>query len=237
MEIALLMKHNSYPGREYMHALINKKINFDVISIGNYPSDNKVEDERCNRLWKPKDFDQLLKEGLLECFRFASWKDIDLTNLLNNKKYDIGVQGGTGILKGDILDKFKIGILNFHPGDLPYYRGASAPEWQVYENKPVISTCHLIDDGIDSGPIYSKKELDVDYSDYFKMRATVYPKTAEFMTDVLIEIIENQGLKRPLLKQHESMAIYRKYIGEEKIKKIKQMLVRKYLNENRTNKL
>ena len=64
------------------------------------------------------------------------------------KKYDLGIQGGTSIINKEVFDKYKLGILNFHPGLLPQYRGCSAPEWQIYENKNVLASCHIIDEGI-----------------------------------------------------------------------------------------
>lgn len=75
------------------------------------------------------------------------------------KYYDLGIQGDTGILKSDIINKFNLGLINFHPGDLPKYIDCSAQEWQLCENNDIISTYHLIDQWIVTGPVLAKPEL------------------------------------------------------------------------------
>ena len=90
---------------------------------------------------------------------------------------------------------FSLGLLNFHPGDLPKYRGSSAPEWQIIEGKEIIATCHLIDEGIDTGDIIRKKKLNLNYSDYFNMRADIYPQMSLFLVEVIFQIINDKGIK------------------------------------------
>ena len=107
------------------------------------------------------------------------------------------------------------GIINFHPGDLPFYRGCSAPEYQYCDNKPIISTCHFISEGIDDGDIIEKIKLDVDFTSYHSFRATIYPQTAKFVVNIISRWLDGEKLKR--IKQDESLASYKKYIGEKRI--------------------
>lgn len=216
------MNHNSYPGREYAEALLKHNIGFDLISIGNLPSISKIEEERCGGLWTPVDFDVITNQ--VEHRNFLSLSDPQLSSYLDKENYDLGIQGGTGILKPEIFGKFRLGIMNFHPGDLPKYRGCSAPEWQICEGNPVISTAHLIDAGIDTGDIYKKKSLGVDDGDYYHMRASIYPEIAKFMVEVVEEVEKNGGYGNKLQKQNEQNAVYRKYIGDDKI----NFLIRNY---------
>ena len=44
------------------------------------------------------------------------------------RKYDLGIILGSRIIK-NIINKFKIGILNMHPGILPYNRGLDTHKW------------------------------------------------------------------------------------------------------------
>jgi methionyl-tRNA formyltransferase len=222
MKIALLMNKNAYAGREYLQQLKNAGLYVDIIAIGDYPEENRIEDERCNGLWKPKRMEDLVSE--LELFSFASLKADDLQDHLLRREYDIGILGGTGILKSTVIERFGLGIFNFHPGDLPGYRGCSAPEWQIIEGKDVVSTCHLVDEGIDTGKIYAKKVLGLDYSSYNTMRATVYPETAKFMVCIIKSIISHGGFLRELIAQNETEALYRKYIGDDRIKEIDNIL-------------
>lgn len=54
------------------------------------------------------------------------------------------------------------GIINVHPGPLPGYRGLYAPFWQLLRGQRVLGcTVHLVDPGIDTGPVLSIAEVDV----------------------------------------------------------------------------
>ena len=224
--IALLMNRNSYAGRQYLSNLTNFGI--DVITVGNFSETDNQEDERCGNLWKPTKEDNLKK--YFKFYNFKNLKSEDLKNFLKEKKYKICIQGGTGILKTEIIQSFSLGILNFHPGDLPRYRGCSAPEWQIYERNEVICTCHLIDKGIDTGDIVSKKVLNVDLQSYNSFRASIYPEIAIFVAEVLIKIKKDPSIISNAAKQSEDLAKYRKYIGQERILLIDKELKATYSN-------
>jgi hypothetical protein len=52
------------------------------------------------------------------------------------------------------------GIINVHPGPLPAYRGLYAPFWQMIRGNEVLRcTVHLVDAGIDTGPVLSIEEV------------------------------------------------------------------------------
>lgn len=213
MKIALIMNDNSYPGREYMKALVKHHISVDVINIGSFQEIDNMEEERCGGLWRPPLLAEICDTSCIHSF--SSLQDERLLEFLEEKQYDIAVQGGTGILKNAVIRRFREGILNFHPGDLPEYRGCSAPEWQLWENRSVICTCHLVDEMIDHGPIYQKKILDINYESYNGMRASVYPEIAKFVAEVLKDIPQN--IRGYCIGQDESRAMYRPYIGDERI--------------------
>tara|TARA_Y100000031_G_scaffold4689_1_gene5815 strand:+ start:2065 stop:2748 length:684 start_codon:yes stop_codon:yes gene_type:complete len=223
VKILLLQNSNSYAGREYLQALNETFIFLDVVSIGDFPEVNSLEEERCSGKWKPKAFAELIKHEGME-YRFKSLTDEKFLNFLQSKKYDFGIQGGTGILRQSTIEKFRYGILNFHPGDLPKYRGCSAPEWQIVEGKPVICTCHIIDEGIDTGAIYKKKKLLLDVSNYYDFRSGIYPEIAKFVVDVIEELITNKGDNFHLKEQDESKAIYRKFIGHSVIEQLQECM-------------
>tara|TARA_B100001175_G_scaffold317848_1_gene336909 strand:- start:3605 stop:4282 length:678 start_codon:yes stop_codon:yes gene_type:complete len=225
MEISLIMNQNSYVGREYLEALKKEDIKVDVLSIGLHPERDLIEEERCGKLWSPKDQVSLAKYHYF--YNFPHLKSKQLNRFLIMKKYDLGIQGGTDIIKENIIDKYKLGILNFHPGLLPQYRGCSAPEWQIYENKNVYSTCHIIDKGIDTGKIVAKKQLNTNYKSYYHFRASIYKEISIFLVNTIKNIIENKGFVNKPYNQEEKIAVYRKYIGKKKIDYIKK----NYFNE------
>ena len=224
MKIALLMNDNNYAGREYLHSLYKRGIDVDVICLGENGDFSQLENERCGELWNPTTQEEL--EGLFLFHRFQSLKSESLRNFLLKTQYNLGIQGGVGILKNSIIELFEYGILNFHPGDLPLYRGCSAPEWQLYEGKVLVSTCHLIDEGIDTGKIVSKRVLNVDYRSYNHYRASVYPETADFVSDIIGTGANIDKLICSAYDQNNAEARYREYIGEEKIAELKLLLER-----------
>ncbi len=74
---------------------------------------------------------------------------------------DLIVFGGTRIIRGPILDHATDGVINSHPGLLPDCRGSASPAWSVYHDIPIGSTTHFCDNGIDTGDILLKREIDV----------------------------------------------------------------------------
>jgi methionyl-tRNA formyltransferase len=217
MKIALIMNDNSYAGREYLHKLGLSKVKLDIITIGTYPKVNRSEDIRTGGLWNPMEFEDILKNFEYDFKNFPSLKSKELLNYLKSQNYDIGIQGGTGILTDQIISEFKNGILNFHPGDLPKYRGCSAPEWQIFEGSKIYSTCHFIDSGIDTGEILTKKALITQRESYESFRSSIYPQTALFVTEVITAILLDKNILKRRQKQNEKDANYRSYIGDDKI--------------------
>lgn len=63
------------------------------------------------------------------------------------------------ILKADVLQLFPRGVLNVHPGYLPFNRGRNAQIWGIVDGTPVGATLHYMDEGVDTGPIVERVEV------------------------------------------------------------------------------
>lgn len=74
---------------------------------------------------------------------------------------DLGIHAGAGLLRRPLIDAFRLGVLNAHMGLVPAYRGMNVAEWAALEGAPVGCTVHLIDTGIDTGPILATREVDI----------------------------------------------------------------------------
>jgi methionyl-tRNA formyltransferase len=72
---------------------------------------------------------------------------------------DLIVFTGGNILRRQLLDVPRLGVLNIHLGLLPEIRGMSSPEWSLLNHVPVGITIHYMDAGIDTGPILQRNEL------------------------------------------------------------------------------
>lgn len=71
---------------------------------------------------------------------------------------DLIIFAGGNILRKQLLDVPRLGVLNMHLGLLPEVRGMSSPEWSLLKRVPVGITIHFMDAGIDTGPILQRYE-------------------------------------------------------------------------------
>jgi hypothetical protein len=60
---------------------------------------------------------------------------------------------GTSLIRGELLKRARLGIVNLHGGLSPEYRGADCTFWALYNAEPekIGCTLHYIDAGIDTG--------------------------------------------------------------------------------------
>ena len=85
----------------------------------------------------------------------------DAVALIRALRADLGIHAGAGLLRRPLIDAFRLGVLNAHMGLLPAHRGMNVAEWAVLEGAPVGCTVHLIDSGIDTGPILAMQQVDI----------------------------------------------------------------------------
>lgn len=68
------------------------------------------------------------------------------------------------IIKQEIINYMKNNIINLHISLLPWNKGADPNVWSFLEDTPKGVTIHIIDEGIDTGPILAQKEVCIDES-------------------------------------------------------------------------
>lgn len=69
----------------------------------------------------------------------------------------------TNIISQKFIDRFPLGILNMHGGDLPKYRGNACQAWAILnkEKKVVLCIHKMIGNELDSGDIISSKSFQI----------------------------------------------------------------------------
>lgn len=89
--------------------------------------------------------------------------DTALTSAVVQHQPDLVVSAGfMKILGPSFLAKFGGRIINTHPALLPAFPGAHAvPDAMAYGVKVTGSTVHLVDDGVDTGPILAQEPVAV----------------------------------------------------------------------------
>jgi len=72
------------------------------------------------------------------------------------------------ILHRPVRDTAPLGFLNFHAGNLPYYRGRNVINWAIINGEPEIGvTAHFVDEGIDTGDILLQRTLPLGWTDTY----------------------------------------------------------------------
>jgi methionyl-tRNA formyltransferase len=70
---------------------------------------------------------------------------------------DLIVFTGGGLIRRNVLEIPRLGVLNCHSGLLPRYRGMDTLEWAILEARGALPqvglTLHFMDSGVDTGPI------------------------------------------------------------------------------------
>lgn len=65
------------------------------------------------------------------------------------------------LIRPEVADLFSHGIVNLHPGFLPYNRGAYPNVWSILDRTPAGVTLHYIDAGLDTGDIIEQRMVEV----------------------------------------------------------------------------
>jgi len=89
--------------------------------------------------------------------------DTDAAQLLQQYRPDLVVLAGyMRILSPAFIQPFAGRIINIHPADTHLHQGLHAYEW-AFENKlpETKITVHLVDEGLDTGPVLAQKTVDL----------------------------------------------------------------------------
>lgn len=79
------------------------------------------------------------------------------------------VVSGTRILARSTLAAVPAVFLNLHAGITPWYRGAHGGYWALADRRPdrLGTTLHLVDEGVDTGPVLAQATFAIEPSDSF----------------------------------------------------------------------
>ena len=119
----------------------------------------------------------------------------------------IFVIGLSQLVKKDIIDATKIGVIGFHPAPLPKFRGRAANVWQqLLGCKESKSSIFFINDGIDAGDILAQETYTIEDTDYALDVCNKIDDAAVIgMRKVLLQM--KNGTLKPI-KQNEAEATY-----------------------------
>ena len=159
----LLLKEHPY-GREMLCQILSEGFVPEVI----VEEDSEIGDEEREKFLKriegkpiaPTIEEQATENGIV-VVTVPIHNSEEVMPHLGGLDLDLIVFGGTRIIRGEILDFPRDGVVNSHPGLLPECRGSASPAWSVYHDIPIGSSTHFCDNGIDTGEILMRREVPV----------------------------------------------------------------------------
>lgn len=166
--VYLLLKEHPY-GREMLKQLISenfipKIIISEVSEIADEEREKFLKRIEGNEIAESieSQIDELSLSGInVEHVEVSIHNSEQVMPHIKELELDLIVFGGTRIIRGEILDFPKDGVINSHPGLLPECRGSASPAWSVYHDIPIGSSTHFCDNGIDTGQLLLRREVPV----------------------------------------------------------------------------
>ena len=146
-----------------------------------------------------------LKSAFLNHKNFLSRESFDLalSELLIKHKVDLIVLAGfMRILSNSFIEKFNKKIINIHPSLLPKYPGLKTHEKVMNNNDKYHGvTIHLVDEGLDSGPIIAQarfkatkyEDIDSLITKVHSLEHKLYPLIIKMIVEGEINLNELNG--------------------------------------------
>ena len=117
------------------------KPNKKILNVNSFGLDKFIIDCNISKSHLYKDFDQNISK-------------------INELKLDLIIRCGSGILKGQILNVTRYGILSSHHGDNRYYRGGPSGFWEVYNNSSESGfIIQRLNEKLDAGDVLARYNL------------------------------------------------------------------------------
>jgi len=91
----------------------------------------------------------------------------DVLSIVDKHNPDLIAVFGTSLIRGELLERGRLGIVNLHGGLSPEYRGADCTFWALYNKEPekVGCTIHYINAGIDTGDLIAHVSPEIKETD------------------------------------------------------------------------
>lgn len=134
------------------------------------------------------------KKHQLPCFKSASINDNKVRNQFNQHNIDIGIVASFAQkLSKDTLKSTEYGFINFHPGQLPKYRGAKPIDAAFANQENEIHVCwHMMTDRIDAGEVIACQRFERNNMSIAKALDTAVDIAKELLPNAL-SVVKKQA--------------------------------------------
>jgi len=117
---------------------------------------------------KHTDFESLAKECGAAFFMVKSVNNDDLIKIVKENKIRVAISvNWKYTIPKNFLDLFECGILNFHLGNLPDYKGNATVNWTIINGESYINgNIHKMDPELDAGDVIARKAIQITAETY-----------------------------------------------------------------------
>jgi methionyl-tRNA formyltransferase len=145
--------------RQTLEALI--KFNAPVVGV------LQMRGEKSHTVTGFEPLEQVAAAAGIPCVSFANINDPEIVDQVREWNPDLMfVVGLSQLVRDDMLAIPKMGCVGFHPTFLPVGRGRAPLAWLTLDSGPGAASFFLIDDGVDSGPIFVQEPFEITPQDY-----------------------------------------------------------------------
>lgn len=198
-------------GAEYLSVFLKENFIPDKIILKNIPNyciNEEVDFVQYGGLWNPPAIREIITEFPAGVVVFSN----NILEDIRNEKSDTPLfilPVDIGIIKKNMLTTPNTIWINVHPGELPYFRGCSAPEWQILSSGNCKMTLHKMSSGIDEGDVLLIDEMEIkkDWG-YYDFRSNIYTFCAQLLIKGIQLIRAGKLNKESWIKQDSSLAKY-----------------------------
>jgi methionyl-tRNA formyltransferase len=138
------------------------------------------------------------------------------------------------IITGDILNNAEATIINLHISYLPWNRGTHPNFWSFYDGTPSGVSIHLLDEGIDTGPIICQKIVKFDSAmlTFEETYVALISELENLFLQNLKSILSNNFIATPQMKDcgsyHSQKDLPKEFLGwhtviRGEIKRLRQL--------------
>lgn len=142
--------------------------------------------------------------------RVAGYNDASCLTLLDELAPDIIAVYGTSIIREGVVRRAKRAIVNLHTGISPRYRGSDSVFWALHNREPewIGVTLHVLDAGVDAGPILGTARPNVEAGDD---EGTLFAKCVQVGAKLYVEVVRSlmAGSATPQIQQLDGGREYR----------------------------
>ncbi len=97
----------------------------------------------------------------LPVYSVAALNSLSTAQLIKELNPQYLLLGGVGIIRDSLIRSVREAVINAHPGIVPYYRGNYVVRWAILNGDPVGVTVHLVDAGVDTGPVINIQKYEL----------------------------------------------------------------------------